>query len=148
MRSQFEELPRLSNSSCLPVSSVIGPIRFERGFIAAQPMLQIRRGPDLATPAQGALPDNRDPPARIQQVVSIAPVPIHVVTKLLLPELRPAYGRGCIPARCMAVPEAAVNETDGAKPSKHQIRGSGQASVVKAIPDTTRMQGTAKKQFR
>ena len=111
-------------------------------------MLQIRRSFELPLLSQGALPDDRDSPAPVEQVSSSSPVPLHVGTELRLPELRSGGRSGCVPTSWMAVPEAAVNEADGAKPAEHQIRRSGQASVVQAIPDSTRVQGTAKEEFR
>ena len=127
---------------------VIGPFRFERGFLAAQPPLETRRGFDLSTSAKGTFPDNRYTPALFEQLMSITPVPLHVGTKFRLPEFRSGGWRRRVPTARVAVPEAPVNEADRAEPAKHQVRRSRKAPIVQAIPDPSRMQGTAKEQFR
>lgn len=47
----------------------------------------------------------------------------------------------------MSVPEAAVNEAHGSEPTKHEIGGTRQPSVVKTVPQTACVERPAKSDF-
>ena len=48
----------------------------------------------------------------------------------------------------MPMPEAAVDEQNGMKPGKNQIRFSRQPAIVQAVPKTKSMEAPPYKQFR
>ena len=82
--------------------------------------------------AEGAFPHSGDSPASVKKLTLGAAVAGHIVIELRLPELRPCRGCRRVRASFMAVPEAAVNEANGAVASKDKIRGSGQMSSVES----------------
>ena len=84
--------------------------------------------------AQRALPDNRDPPPGLEKIVLIPLVPVDIGTELGLPEMLVRGGRGRMFTPSVAVPKAAVYEANSSKPTKHQIRRTGQRWVMKPIP--------------
>ena len=47
----------------------------------------------------------------------------------------------------MTVPEAAMHETDGSEPTKHQVRRSGELPIMQTVPEATRMQRSPKNQL-
>ena len=47
----------------------------------------------------------------------------------------------------MTMPEAAMHETDSSEPREDQIRRPGELPVVKAVPESARMQSAAKDQL-
>ena len=115
---------------------------------STQPAFQlVRDGLNRGLLAQGAFPDGRDSPARLQQVVAVRSVPFDVRIELGLPEF-PARAR-CrrVRAAGVPVPEAAVHEAYGTESTKHEVRCPRKSAVVQTESKTAGMDGSTQGEF-
>jgi len=115
--------------------------------VAGQPLFDLRDGCHKALSAEGTFPDDRDPPARLKQLLAMSLVACDVPGKLCLPEIRACRRGGGILAARMTVPEAAVDKADSAMLGKDQIRPSGQPLVMQSVAESARMQRLAQRQL-
>ncbi len=111
-------------------------------------MIESRRSPLCPFGAQSTFPDDCHSPPRNQEFLSRPPVPVDVAPEFRLPEVRPCGGVGRIWAVFMTVPETAMHETDSSELTEDQIRRPRELPVVKTVPETARMQCTAKYHLR
>ncbi len=86
---------------------------------------------DAAHPREGAFPDDGDAPFFPDQACVIDFVPFPVPFQLRRPPLAPGFGERPVGAR-VVMPEAAVNEDDGAEFRQDEVRRSRQILPVKA----------------
>ena len=115
---------------------------------STQPAFQlVRDGLNRGLLAQGAFPDGRDSPARLQQAVAVPSVPFDVRIELGLPEF-PARAR-CrrVRAAGVPVPEAAVHEAYGTESTKHEVRCPRKSAVVQTESKTAGMDGSTQGEF-
>ncbi len=121
--------------------SINGESRLKYPIPSVQPLGEPSGDPDFTPLAQGALPDDRNSPACLEELALSASVPFHVGIELGLPELRAGARRSSVRAAGMAVPEAAVNEAHRSESPKHQVGSAGEFPVVQTVPETERMDG-------
>lgn len=79
-----------------------------------------------------ALPHHDDLPACPDELSCHLPVPSHILSELLLPEVHIAFRRIGEPTASMAVPEASVHEYDGPVAREDDVRAAGQSTRVQA----------------
>ncbi len=93
-------------------------------------------------PLEAALPHSQDAPARSQEVSYDAFIAVLVSRDFGSPEFRPCSWQ---PKQCavMAMPEAAMNENDGAEAWEDHVRTARQVLDVQAEPEACRMEATA-----
>ena len=94
------------------------------------------------------LPDYYDTPTKPPQGPSLIPVPGHVLSKLLLPELDVALRRISILAPGMPVPETPVDEDRCLVLRQNDVRSPGQVLPMKAEAVTHPVKHGADNQFR
>ena len=80
-----------------------------------------------------AFPDGDDAPCEGVEALGAQFVAGDVAGHFFLPEVGVAFRDDIFGAVAVAVPEAAVDEYDGAVLRQHQIRRAGQASVVESV---------------
>ena len=118
--------------------------RLELAVGASQPSIDHRRDHGRARGAQRTFPDGPYPPARIQEIPSGAPVPLHVLIELALPELPASGWRRRVGATGMSMPEAAMHKAHRSKPAKYQVGSPGELPVMQAVSEATGMESSAK----
>jgi hypothetical protein len=119
-----------------------------RRGVAGKPLCELRDGCHKALSAEGAFPDYGDPPTRFQESGAAPLVPNLGCGELALPEFSARlWLRGLLAARVL-VPEAAVNEADGAVLWKDEIRSSRKSLAVESVPESARMEGLAQSKLR
>ena len=99
-------------------------------------------------PMQCTFPNYCHSPTEFEQLFPNSMVPFHISPEFCLPKVRSSSRIGCIGAASMTVPEAPVHETYGVKPTKDQVRCSGEFPVVYSISEAACMELSAKYQFR
>lgn len=97
---------------------------------------------------QATLPDHRNAPAKRQKQIAITMITAHVLIELLLPECLIAGGRGGKSASGMSVPEAAVNQHDGAPFGQDDIGAPWKPPIMKPVTEPGHVQGFANQHFR
>ena len=120
----------------------------EHGTAPAEPPMQLLDNLDHRSLAQGAFPDDCDSPARLEQVLSVAPVPFRVGIKLGLPELLASARCGRVQTAGVPVPEAAVHKAHSSKLTKHEVWCAWESAVVQTVSKPVGVDGSAKKEFR
>ena len=110
--------------------------RLELALVPSQPVLHHRSRFARPSLAQGALPDDGYPPSGIEEVAPVPSVSRHVLRELGLPEVRARRGGRRVATTRMPVPEAAVHEAYGLEASEHEVRGSGETSIVQSVSET------------
>lgn len=119
----------------------------DAGRFPLQPSRELSSG-RVRVCAHGALPDNGDPPAIIDQRGYGRGVSNLVARKFRVPERRPGFGQTEIGTAGMAVPKASVYEYGRIPHRQHQIRLSRQPLVMKAVSETRTPQIFPDKEFR
>ena len=94
-----------------------------------------------------ALPDDDCVPAEVAQLDAFFYVALFVAFYLLFPEWGVALGHYKVLASFVAVPEAAVDEDDGAVLAQHYVGGAGQAFDVYPVAVAVCVQITAHNHF-
>ena len=128
-------------------SSIRRQMGFESPVASVQPLLQHPCRSGFTLPSQRALPDDSHSPSGFQKKTPVPRVAVHVGLELRLPEFLTSGGGGGVRAPCVSVPETAVNEAHGSEPTKHEIGGTRQPSVVKTIPQTACVESPAENDF-
>ena len=152
-RPAVPEIPgqRRGCRRALPSAPVLSPTgrqtRFERPVTTAQPPVQHQCGLEFPSLTQRAFPDDRHSPSGFEQMVTVAPVPTHVVLELCLPEFLASGRGGGVRAPKVTVPEAAVNETHGSESTKHEVRGTRELAVVQPVSQAACVESPAKSDF-
>lgn len=118
--------------------------RLELTVDASEPTIDHCRNRGRARSAQRTFPDGPYPPARIQETPSGAPIPLHVLVELALPELSASGWRRRVGATGMSMPEAAMHEAHRSKPAKHQVGSPGKLPVMQAVSETAGMESPTK----
>ena len=122
-------------------------VRLEVPPVSPKPLVERHHGVQDPVTNQCTLPHNGHAPASFLQFPLGAPVPLNVVFEFGLPELWSGGRRSCIGAPGMAVLEAAMDEADGSKSPKGEVRGSRQ-SDVEPDPDPICVQRAAERDLR
>lgn len=115
---------------------------------SAQPSIESQGNLAFNPLAQCAFPDDRNSPASLEQVASVASVPFGVRNELRSPELLARGRHGGVPTASVSVPEAAVDETDGVEPAKHEVWSARESSVVQTVSEPAGVDGSTKSEFR
>ena len=138
----------------------IGPLANDLSFTLKMLRLILSKRSSLATNDQAAkliersrvaslaLPDYESSPASGSQRVGLRTISLNGRRELLGPKLWPSRRHCCVAAPWMPVPEAAIDEHDGAVLRKDQIGSARKSSIVKAEPQARRMKVLAYKLFR
>ena len=95
-----------------------------------------------------AFPDNDDGPAFSLQLAPGVLVALLVPCYLGGPEVGVGFGDGVVLTVFVAVPEAAVDEDDGAVFGEDDVRFAGEVSVVDAVTEAQAPEGFAEEQLR
>ncbi len=83
-----------------------------------------------------AFPDGDDGPGEGVEALGVEFVAGDVAGHFLTPELLVGLGNGVLGATAVAVPEAAVDEDDGAVLGQDEVGFAGKAFVVESVPVT------------
>ena len=94
-----------------------------------------------------ALPNDDCVPAEVAQLDAFFDVALFVAFYLLFPEWGVALGHDKVTAAFVPVPEAAVDEDDGAVLAQHYVGGAGQMLDVYAVAVAVGMQVAAHNQL-
>ena len=81
-----------------------------------------------------AFPDGDDGPGEGVEALGVEFVAGDVAGHFLTPELLVGLGNGVLGATSVAVPEAAVDEDDGAVLGQDEVGGAGEAAVIEPVP--------------
>lgn len=81
-----------------------------------------------------AFPDGDDGPGEGVEALGVEFVAGDVAGHFLTPELLVGLGNGVLGATAVAVPEAAVDEDDGAVLGQDEVGGAGEAFVIEPVP--------------
>lgn len=97
---------------------------------------------------QGALPDDRYPPAEGTERLRMTPVASGVVPEFPAPEIFVGLGSGCVAAAFVSVPEAAMDEHHRSPPREYKIGAARQSPDMQSISQTPGEKTRAKYPFR
>lgn len=122
--------------------------RLELALVPSQPVLYHRSRFARPSLAQGALPDDCYPPSAIEEVTPVPSVSRHVLRELGLPEVRARRRGRRVSTTRMPVPEAAVHEAYGLEASEHEVRSSGEASIVQSVSETPSVKRPSESELR
>ena len=122
-------------------------ICLELPVASSQPLVQLLGGSGFAPLSQCTFPDDRDPPARFEQIESVPTIPLDVGIELGLPELR-ARGRSVgVGAVGVPVPETAVNKAHRSEPPEYEIRCARKLSIVQSVSETEGVESASEEEF-
>ena len=93
------------------------------------------------------LPNDDCVPTEVAQLDAFLDIALFVALYFLFPEWGVALGHYKVLAAFVPVPEAAVNEDDGAVLAQHYVGGAGQALDVYAVAVAMGVQVTSHNQF-
>ena len=88
----------------------------------------------------GALPEDCDAPARLNQALHRRGVSSDIGIEFPLPEVCPRPGRGSVPATVVTVPEAAVHEDSNPEAWQHDIGAPRKIPPMQAEPESESVQ--------
>ena len=94
-----------------------------------------------------SFPNDDCVPAEVAQLYAFFYVALFVALDFLFPERGVALGHYKVAAAFVAVPEAAVDEEDGAVLAQHYVGGAGQALDIYAVAVAVGMQVAAHNQL-
>jgi len=121
--------------------------RLKLALEAGQPPAQGGHGFDSLGPGQRTFPDDGHSPIGMQESFPGSMVPCHVGTEFCLPEACSGGWIGCGGTSRVTMPKATMDETDGSKSRKYQIRCSREFPVVKPVSEAESVEGTSQRQF-
>ena len=104
------------------------------GLGGLQISLYARDGGVKVLLAEFAFPDGDDGPGEGVEALGVEFVAGDVAGHFLTPELLVGLGNGVLGATAVAVPEAAVDEDDGAVLGQDEVGGAGEALVIEPVP--------------
>ena len=114
----------------------------------SQPLVEFASRLFCAIISQRALPDHRNPPSKLQQLLPALLVAGGVTFELFLPIFLPRRWRSCKSATGMRVPEASVHEAHRTVFWKNKVWLSRKISVMQPVPQPTRMHCPAEEKLR
>jgi len=95
-----------------------------------------------------AFPDDSDLPPQFPQCGGVSPVPGDILFELCLPELDVAARSRCEAATPMAMPEAAMDEYNGAPPREHNVRFTREVPPMEPESEACRVKQRPNHPFR
>ena len=87
--------------------------------------------------AEFAFPDGDDGPGEGVEALGVEFVAGDVAGHFLTPELFVGLGNGVLGATPVTVPEAAIDEDDGAVLGQHEVGGAGESAVIEPVAVAT-----------
>lgn len=106
------------------------------------------RNLDFRRVARLTLPENADAPTERLKFRDVSDVAIAVPVELLRPKICSGLRHRRLPATFVSMPEAAVDEHDGAVPWEDEVRRPGQIATMQTEPKPLRVRNTPHDQFR